>query len=113
MPAATIVAAWISADTGVGPAIASGSHVYSGNCADLPIVPPNISSAAHVTSSVEMCPPATVSLITWMFEVVMPVAYTSAKMPNMNGTSPTRVVRNALIAAEEFSLSSYQCPISR
>src|SRR5438552_10173805 len=26
-PAVTIVAAWISADTGVGPAMASGSHV--------------------------------------------------------------------------------------
>ena len=26
-PAVTIVAAWISAETGVGPAIASGSHV--------------------------------------------------------------------------------------
>ena len=26
-PAVTIVAAWISADTGVGPSIASGSHV--------------------------------------------------------------------------------------
>ena len=25
-PAATIVAAWIKAETGVGPAIASGSH---------------------------------------------------------------------------------------
>ena len=34
-------------------------------------------------------------------------------MPNMNGTSPTRVVRNALIAAEEFAWSSYQCPINR
>ena len=30
MPAATIVAAWISADTGVGPSIASGSHTCSG-----------------------------------------------------------------------------------
>ena len=30
-PATTIVAAWISADTGVGPAIASGSQVCSGN----------------------------------------------------------------------------------
>ena len=36
MPAATIVAAWISALIGVGPAIASGSQVCSGNCADLP-----------------------------------------------------------------------------
>ncbi len=34
MPAATIVAAWISAETGVGPAIASGSQPESGNCAD-------------------------------------------------------------------------------
>src|SRR3989442_6111110 len=31
-PAVTIVAAWISADTGVGPCIASGSHVYRGIC---------------------------------------------------------------------------------
>ena len=38
-PAVTIVAAWISAETGVGPAIASGSHVQSGICADLPIAP--------------------------------------------------------------------------
>ena len=28
----TIVAAWISAETGVGPAIASGSQVSSGIC---------------------------------------------------------------------------------
>ena len=48
-----------------------------------------------------------------MFEVVTPVATISAKIPNMNGTSPIRVVMNALIAALEFSLSSYQCPISR
>src|SRR5512145_3062051 len=38
-PAVTIVAAWISADTGVGPAIASGSQVYSGICALLPAQP--------------------------------------------------------------------------
>ena len=37
-------------------------------------MPPNISSAAHVISRTETCPAATVSLITWMFEVVMPVA---------------------------------------
>ena len=29
-PAVTMVAAWMSADTGVGPAIASGSHTCSG-----------------------------------------------------------------------------------
>ncbi|MBV6496772.1 MAG: hypothetical protein JFAIHJKO_01900 [Pyrinomonadaceae bacterium] len=38
-PAVTIVAAWISAETGVGPAIASGNHTYKGICADLPVTP--------------------------------------------------------------------------
>ena len=38
-PAVTIVAAWISAETGVGPSMASGSQVCSGTCADFPIAP--------------------------------------------------------------------------
>src|SRR3982751_1382353 len=42
-PAVTIVAAWMRAETGVGPAIASGSHTYSGTCADLPHAPTNSS----------------------------------------------------------------------
>src|SRR3954466_13286363 len=41
MPAVTIVAAWISAEIGVGPSIESGSHTCSGNWADLPIAPMN------------------------------------------------------------------------
>jgi hypothetical protein len=40
-PAVTMVAAWISAETGVGPSIASGSHVCSRSCADFPIAPMN------------------------------------------------------------------------
>ena len=39
MPAVTIVAAWISAEIGVGPSIESGSQTCSGTCADLPIAP--------------------------------------------------------------------------
>src|SRR5881227_77987 len=35
-PAVTIVAAWISAETGVGPSIASGNQACSGNWPDLP-----------------------------------------------------------------------------
>ena len=38
-PAVTMVAAWISAETGVGPSIASGSQVCSPSCADFPIAP--------------------------------------------------------------------------
>src|SRR5215510_7511248 len=56
-PAVTIVAAWINADTGVGPAIASGSHVYKGSCADLPIAPTNRSSVIATTSGPLMARP--------------------------------------------------------
>ena len=45
-----MVAAWIRADTGVGPAMASGSQTCSGNCADFPIAPPNSRSADTVSS---------------------------------------------------------------
>ena len=41
-----MVAAWISADAGVGPAIASGSQVWSGNWADLPTTPAKRQQAA-------------------------------------------------------------------
>ena len=41
MPAVTMVAAWISAEIGVGPSMESGSHTCSGTCADLPIAPMN------------------------------------------------------------------------
>src|SRR5580693_989019 len=41
MPAVTIVAAWISAEIGVGPSIESGSQTCSGNWADLPMAPMN------------------------------------------------------------------------
>ena len=40
-PAVTMVAAWMRAETGVGPSIASGSQVCSRNCADLPMAPMN------------------------------------------------------------------------
>jgi hypothetical protein len=39
IPAVTKVAAWINADTGVGPSIASGNHTCNPNCADLPTEP--------------------------------------------------------------------------
>ena len=50
-PAVTIVAAWISALTGVGPAMASGSQVCSGSCADLPTAPPSSRAAAAMASA--------------------------------------------------------------
>ena len=48
MPAVTMVAAWISAEIGVGPSIESGSHTCSGNCALLPMAPMNRQMQATV-----------------------------------------------------------------
>src|SRR5882757_11583875 len=50
MPAVTMVAAWISAEIGVGPSIESGSQTCSGNWADLPIAPMNRQMQAAVSS---------------------------------------------------------------
>ena len=44
----TIVAAWMRAETGVGPAIASGSQTYSGSWADFPQAPTNSPRSAKV-----------------------------------------------------------------
>src|ERR1700723_373462 len=41
MPAVTMVAAWISAEIGVGPSMESGNHTCRGTCADLPMAPMN------------------------------------------------------------------------
>ncbi len=40
-PAVTMVAAWIKAETGVGPSMASGNHVCKPIWADLPMAPIN------------------------------------------------------------------------
>lgn len=51
MPAVTMVAAWISAEMGVGPSIESGSQTCSGNWADLPMAPMNRQMQITVISS--------------------------------------------------------------
>jgi len=91
--------------------MASGSQTWRGNWADLPMVPPNSSRAATVSNQGASRPSLAAREISGMF--VVPAAKVSTKIPNMNGTSPTRVVMKALMAAFEFSFSSHQCPISR
>ena len=49
-PAVTMVAAWISADTGVGPSIASPSQACSGTCADLAQAPASSNSPIAVST---------------------------------------------------------------
>ena len=93
-----MVAAWISAETGVGPAIASASQVCSGSCADLPTAPPSSISVAMTISGSPLakCPGARASS-SWMSSV--PSCHSSVNSPMAMNTSPTRVTRKALIAA--------------
>src|SRR5690606_41411816 len=67
-PAVTIVAAWIRADTGVGPSIASGSHRYSGSWADSATAPLNRNRAISVAyfsgSSPDVAAPLSASYTT-------------------------------------------------
>ena len=48
-----MVAACISAETGVGPAIASGNQVNKGICALLPVAPTNSNKVMTVISVLE------------------------------------------------------------
>ncbi len=108
-PAATIVAAWMSADAGVGPAIASGSQTCSGTCADLPIAAHSRPTAAAVAA------PGAHSGIVCSTSGRSKVP-TLAKITNRairKPRSPTRVVRNAFWDALRGPSSSYQNPMSR
>ena len=54
-----MVAAWINADTGVGPSIASGNQICKGNMADLPAPPIN----TKVNPQVNMLAPKKLALV--------------------------------------------------
>ena len=104
-PAVTIVAAWISAETGVGPSIASGSQVCRPSCADLPIAPMN--SRMHSTVAVSnrwprnpMVDPARPGASCRICGIeTVPNTRNVAKMPSIKPRSPTRLTTKAFIAA--------------
>src|ERR671930_1317491 len=106
-PAVTIVAAWISADTGVGPAMASGNHVYRGICADLPVQPRNRNSVIAVTPA----PPCANAVGAWLKTVPKssePVDQKIMNIATMNPKSPIRFMLNALRPALAFASSVNQ-----
>ena len=65
----TIVAAWISAETGVGPAIASGSQTCSGIWADLPQAPISSSTPIAVITPPDAGVAAKCALTAWKSSV--------------------------------------------
>ena len=128
-PAVTMVAAWISAETGVGPSMASGSQVWSGNCADLPIAPMNSSRqttviarclSSDVAEEVEhglavarLRPTEDGALAKIVSRSIEPNSTKTPKMPSAKPKSPTRLTTKALIAAALADGRLYQKPISR
>ena len=118
-PAVTMVAAWISAETGVGPSIASGNQVCSRNWADLPIAPMN--SSRQVSVSASACQPKKSMVLPdspgapakMVSKSVDLSSMKMAKMPSAKPKSPTRLTTKALIAAAFADGFWYQKPISR
>src|ERR1700736_1841301 len=108
-PAVTIVAAWISADTGVGPSIASPSQDCSGTCADLPHAASNSSSPIAVSTPSLAAGDAANTPVN---EIVPNVANIT-NMASASPTSPTRLTTNAFLAAVAADGLWYQKPISR
>ncbi len=107
----TIVAAWMRAETGVGPSIASGSQTWSGNWALLPIAPQNSSSAIAVTTTGWSSPLMMCSVDSRMSSV--PTLTKISMIPRANPTSPTRLTMNAFLAARAALRRRYQKPMRR
>ena len=110
-PAATMVAEWMSADTGVGPSMASGSHTCSGNWPLFPMAPQKRSSATRVTRPAAMPPPPTNRATSPKLNV--PARMLRTRMPMRNPKSPTRVTTKAFLAALAAAGFWYQNPIRR
>ena len=93
-----MVAAWINALTGVGPAIASGNQVCKGSWADLPKAPANKRAAMRVG----WLPPR--SNISGANAIMVgkskvPSSRYNNNSPMAKAVSPTRVTTKALRAA--------------
>src|SRR6478609_52521 len=73
MPAVTMVAAWISAEMGVGPSMESGSHTCRGTCADLPMAPMN--RQMQITVAIDQAWPEKISTV-WPLSTEVALANT-------------------------------------
>ncbi len=85
-----MVAAWMRADTGVGPAMASGSQTCSGNWALFPTAPMNSRMPpATATEDSAAAPSSAAARMSPMRKE--PTATDSTKVPMMSPRSPTRL----------------------
>ena len=108
-----MVAAWISAETGVGPAIASGSHVCRKNWPDFDMTAAIRQSDATVNAVFDTVPAAAAPAMSGIENVLAaPAVKNRMIIPISRPMSPTRLVRKALSAASLLFLSSHQWPMS-
>ena len=98
----TIVAAWMRALTGVGPSIASGSHVWSGICADLATAPPRSPSATS-TASVVFSPSASGAAANTVAKSRDPICWMRMKSASAKVASPTAFMMKAFLPAATAS----------
>src|SRR5271166_1691080 len=108
-PAVTIVAAWISAETGVGPSIASSSQDWSGTWADLPHAPRSSRKPRAVTTPWLADPTAPKTPV----KVTEPNCANISMIATDRPTSPTRFAMKAFFAAVAAVGLYCQKPISR
>ncbi len=95
--------------TGVGPSIASGSHVCSGTCADFAAAPPSRPSATRFTVVDERCPAvANDAVYASEWECAISTKNASAIV-----ASPIAFITNAFFAAATADGRSCQKPIRR
>ena len=104
-----MVAAWIRADTGVGPAMASGSQVCSGNWPDFELTAAIRQSEAMSRVEWPITPSSEARLVSTIPK--LPAPKNRMITPMIRPMSPTRLVRKALRAASLFFFSSHQWPM--
>ncbi len=103
----------MSAETGVGPAMASGSQTKSGICADLPVAPMNMRATTHGTHVGTEAGSVARAKSRIGPKSSVPSCRKTMNIASRKAKSPTRLTTNALVAAAEFLSSVYQNPMSR
>ncbi len=104
-----MVAAWIRAETGVGPSIASSSQVCSGNCADLPQAASRSRNPIAVSAACEASPETGEIFANDVVPKVANISPTPSERP----MSPTRLITKAFLAAAAAVGLYCQKPIRR
>jgi len=104
-----MVAAWISADTGVGPSIASSSQDCSGTWADLP----QAASRNSRPRTVMVVSPARPAAAETPAKLRVPKVAKTIIVPRAMPMSPTRFTTKAFLAATAADGLCCQKPISR